>query len=174
MIPPVLLLAACSATSSPPADGFRDRGRPIYSNAVYDPGRIAGDWVQVAAFAAGEGPGCAPGRVQVGGSAAALTGAGALCLDGARLAVSGALAQVGPGRVRPAEAEGVLDQDWWLLWVDADYRTLVVGTPSGAFGFILDRGGSLPADRMAAAREVLDWNGYDLGRLTGFKQEARP
>lgn len=167
MILPLLLLAACSA-APPPAGGFRDQAKPIYSNAVYDPGRITGDWVQVAAFAVGEGPGCAPGRLQVGGSAAALTGAGALCLDGARLAFSGALAPVGPGRVRPASAEGVLAQDWWLLWVDADYRTLVVGTPSGDFGFILDRGANLPADRMAAAREVLDWNGYDLGQLKGF------
>ena len=165
---PVLLLAACSAAAPPPAEGFRDRTKPIYSNAVYDPGRIAGDWVQVAAFARGEGPGCAPGRVQVEGTAQALTGAGALCLDGARLAFSGALEPAGPGRVRPAEAEGVLAQDWWLLWVDVDYRTLVVGTPSGAFGFILDRSGGLPADRMTAAREVLDWNGYDLGRLKGF------
>lgn len=167
MILPLLLLAACSAPP-PPAGGFRDQAKPIYSNAVYDPGRIAGDWVQVATFAAEEGPGCAPGRVQVAGTAQALTGAGALCLDGARLAFSGALAPAGPGRIRPASAEGVLAQDWWLLWVDADYRTLVVGTPSGDFGFILDRGGSLPADRMAAAREVLDWNGYDLGRLKGF------
>ena len=164
----LLLLAACSAPEPPPAAGFRDGAGPIYSNAVYDPGRITGDWVQVAAFASGEGPGCAPGRVQVGGSAGALTGAGALCLDGERLAFSGALAPAGPGRVRPASAEGVLAQDWWLLWVDADYRTLVVGTPSGAFGFILDRSGSLPADRMTAAREVLDWNGYDLSRLKGF------
>ena len=164
----LLLLAACSAAAPPPAAGFRDGAKPIYSNAVYDPGRITGDWVQVAAFARDEGPGCAPGRVEVGGSAAALTGAGVLCLDGERLAFSGALEPAGPGRVRPASAEGVLSQDWWLLWVDVDYRTLVVGTPSGDFGFILDRSGSLPADRMTAAREVLDWNGYDLGRLTGF------
>lgn len=168
---PVLLLvlmAACAAPEPPPVAGFREAGGPIYSNAVCDPGRIVGDWVQVAAFASGAGPGCGPGRVQVAGTAQALTVEGGLCLDGRRLAASGALVPVGPGRVRPAQAEGVLAQDWWLLWVDADYRTLVVGTPSGGFGFILDRSGSLPADRMAAAREVLDWNGYDLGRLRGF------
>jgi apolipoprotein D and lipocalin family protein len=164
----LLLVAACGAPEPPAAVGFRNGAVPIYSNAVYEPGRIAGDWVQVAAFAAGEGAGCAPGRVTVSGTAPALTVAGELCLDGERLAASGALEPVGPGRVRPASAEGVLAQDWWLLWVDVDYRTLVVGTPSGEFGFILDRSGSLPADRMAAAREVLDWNGYDLGRLKGF------
>jgi apolipoprotein D and lipocalin family protein len=30
---------------------------------------------------------------------------------------------------------------------------------------ILNRSGDLPADRLKAAREVLEWNGYDLGRM---------
>jgi apolipoprotein D and lipocalin family protein len=55
--------------------------------------------------------------------------------------------------------------EWWVLWVDADYRTLVVGTPSGSFGIILNRTADLPPDRLAAARDVLAWNGYDLTRL---------
>jgi apolipoprotein D and lipocalin family protein len=54
---------------------------------------------------------------------------------------------------------------WWVLWADVGYRTLAIGTPSGRFGFILNRGGDLPADRMRAAREVLEWNGYGIGRL---------
>ena len=47
-------------------------------------------------------------------------------------------------------------------------RTLVIGTPSGEMGFILNRDGRLPADRLAAAREILEWNGYDLERLQTF------
>jgi apolipoprotein D and lipocalin family protein len=54
-----------------------------------------------------------------------------------------------------------------VLWADADYRTLVIGTPDGSFGFILNRGG-FPADRLKAAREILAWNGYDLTQLVVY------
>ena len=82
------------------------------------------------------------------------------------------------GVFRPASApiysSAVLDisrlagrgqQPWWVLWADTDYRTLVIGTPSGAFGFVLNRGGLLPEDRLRSAREVLAWNRYDLALL---------
>ncbi|MBD3788696.1 MAG: lipocalin family protein [Sphingomonadales bacterium] len=58
-----------------------------------------------------------------------------------------------------------LSGDLWLIWVDTAYRSLAVGTPSGQFGFVLDRGAQIPADRLAAAREVFDFNGYDTARL---------
>lgn len=54
----------------------------------------------------------------------------------------------------------------WVLWVDEGYRTMALGTPSGRFGMILERGaGPTPSDRNAAAREILAWNGYALQRL---------
>lgn len=165
LAPLALVAMAACAPEPPPPSAFRPAAAAIYSNAVYDPARLAGDWVQVAAFAAPGAAPCARGRTQVSGAGASLTHQAALCLNGQTLASSGALRPVGPGRLSPAAADGVLAQDWWLLWVDADYRTLVVGTPSGDFGFILDRSGSLPGDRLTAAREVLDWNGYDLSRL---------
>ncbi len=55
--------------------------------------------------------------------------------------------------------------EYWVLWVDADYRTAVIGTPSGSFGWILDRSRSGGEDRIKAAREILDWMGYDMARL---------
>ncbi|HOZ34653.1 MAG TPA: lipocalin family protein, partial [Tabrizicola sp.] len=58
-------------------------------------------------------------------------------------------------------------QDWWILWVDSGYRTLAIGTPSGRFGFILDRS-ALPPDRLAAASEVFDFNGYTTAALRPF------
>ncbi|MEH6775767.1 MAG: lipocalin family protein, partial [Cereibacter changlensis] len=57
---------------------------------------------------------------------------------------------------------------WWVIWVDTDYRTLAIGTPDGSFGFLLNRGGPLPADRLTAVREIFEWNGYDLSRLTVY------
>ncbi len=52
-----------------------------------------------------------------------------------------------------------------MLWVDEGYRTAVIGTPDGSFGFVLNRDAAIPADRMEAARRVLDFNGYDLAQL---------
>ena len=68
---------------------------------------------------------------------------------------------VGPGRFALAGWPDPI----WVLWADADLRTLVLGTPSGRFGMIFNRDGALPADRLTAARAVLAWNGYDLDRL---------
>lgn len=90
-----------------------------------------------------------------------------LCLSGQMVKGAGAIAQTGPGRFA-ISGRGGTAQDWWVLWVDEGYRTLAIGTPSGEFGFILNRGNTLPSDRLAAAREVLDFNGYDVGRLITY------
>ena len=55
--------------------------------------------------------------------------------------------------------------EYWVLWVDESYRTAVIGTPNGRAAWILNRDPAIPADRLAAAREMLDFNGYDLTRL---------
>ena len=47
----------------------------------------------------------------------------------------------------------------------ADNRAMVIGTPSGHFGAILSRAPTLRADLLEAARQLLDFNGYDLKRL---------
>ena len=73
------------------------------------------------------------------------------------------------GQLRPVgKAEAPLDRTWWVLWVDADLRTLVLGTPDGSFGVILNRDARLPADRRTAARDILRWNGYDLSLLRDY------
>jgi apolipoprotein D and lipocalin family protein len=163
----LLGLAAVAACAQPevPTAGFRDPAVPIYSNAVHAPAGLAGEWRQVAAFAGPGASGCDAGRLRLVNGPGGLSQTAELCLSGEVLRASGALAISGPGRVRPAQADGVLAQEWWVLWVDSGYRTVVVGTPSGAFGFVLNRDVSLPPDRLQAAREVLDFNGYDLSRL---------
>lgn len=154
----MLLLAACTATV--PAGAFRPANAPIYSNAVLDLSRLPGRWQQVADFAPATAPACKPGGAEISGDEKGLRIAARLCLAGRPTPVAGLMQPLGPGRFALAG-----QQPWWVLWADTNYRTLVIGTPSGAFGFILNRGGALPADRLRAAREVLSWNGYDLGRL---------
>ncbi|WP_022702670.1 lipocalin family protein [Pseudorhodobacter ferrugineus] len=156
----LVLLAGCVAKAPATVAGFRDPAKQIYSNAVLENDKLVGRWAQVAEFAPIAAPECKLGGAEIGRGAAGLTLVAQLCLGGERVAFSGPLAGAGPGRFTPPKGEA-----WWVLWADVGYRTLVIGTPSGRFGFILNRGGDLPADRMRAAREVLDWNGYTLARL---------
>ena len=163
-----LLLAACSVGTSK-VQGFRAKG-PIYSNAVMDMTSITGRWAQAATFSTKGSPGCKAGSADIGRSATGLTIATRLCLNGGEVSYSGPLAITGPGRATPTgAARAPLDREWWVLWADVDLRTLVIGTPDGSFGFILNRGGPLPQDRLKAAREILDWNGYDTSRLMTFR-----
>lgn len=55
--------------------------------------------------------------------------------------------------------------EYWVLWVDADYRTAAIGTPSGSFGWIIDRKRTGGADRLKAAADMLAFNGYATDRL---------
>ena len=78
--------------------------------------------------------------------------------------------RTGEGRWRAGAAEAPLSagdypSDLWLLWADTARRTVAIGDPGGSFVLILDRGAAGGADRIAAAREVLDWYGYDLSRV---------
>lgn len=154
----LLALAGC-VTAPPPQEALRQQGAPIWSMAQLDPARLPGRWTQAAGF--GDGT-CRPGGAEITGRPGALRVAARLCLDGQEQRISGALVSTGPGRFR------VAGRDWWVIWVDTDYRTLAVGTPSGAFGFVLNRDGALPADRLRAAREVFDFNGYDAARLIAY------
>lgn len=151
-----LLVAACAPGGR--EGNFRDPRAPIYSSAVLDPGRLGGSWTQVAAF--GPAGGCAPGGVAVMPAGGAVDLQGALCLSGRSVDLRGPATITGPGRITPAGGP-----EWWVLWVDGDYRTMAIGTPSGEIGFVLDRGPTLPADRLAAVREVFAFNGYDPAGL---------
>lgn len=155
-----LLLLGCAA---PQPGGFRSVDRNIYSTAVVEPQRLSGRWVQVADFAPPGATACRASGVAV---SEGLQVQADLCLGGTRRSFRGPAQITGPGRLQlvGADPEGI-GAEWWVLWIDADYRTVVVGTPDGRFGFILNRDGALPPDRLAAAREILEWNGYDLARL---------
>jgi apolipoprotein D and lipocalin family protein len=156
------LAGLVGCTRSPDVGAFRAANGPIYSNASFDLSRLQGRWNQVAGF--GTEPGCAAGSVTFSpGASGQMQGEAQLCVAGRVQSWSGPVRREGPGRFTIGGGEA-----WWVLWDDADNRTLVVGTPSGAFGFVLDRTGALPPDRKAAAREILDFNGYDLAKLQTF------
>lgn len=146
----LILLAACAAPGA-----FRDARAPIWSAATLDPAAIAGDWVQAAAFLP-QGASCRAGAVRIAPGRID----GRLCMAGRDAPLAGPLVPVGPGRLQPPQGPA-----WWVIWADTDLRTLAIGTPDGSFGTILVRRGGLSDDRLRAAAEIFDFNGYDTARL---------
>ena len=161
-----LLLAGCAGPG--PQQGHRDPSAMIASAALFDPARFAGPW-HVAADFPGQAAPCGitreewrltgPGRFAVSGAA---------CGPRGRMGFAGTAAVIGPGRIDLSGGNTRPDlggEPLWVLWIDADYRVAVLGTPSGRFGMILSREPDARGDLFAAAREVLDFNGYALERL---------
>lgn len=144
------LLAACAPKPAPQIN-FRDPARPIYSLAGFDGARLSGAWHQVAGF----GVACSSGAVEVGAETRF-----DLCLPDGQKQGRGAMVATQPGRF---DLQGI--GPLWVLWADADNRTVVLGAPSGAYAFILNREANLPADRLTAARDILAFNGYDVTKL---------
>ena len=80
--------------------------------------------------------------------------------EGWLLSVDGVLYDAienGPGRLLLEIAPR--PQPFWVLWADADRRTVAVGAPGGEIGFIMERG-AVSGDRLRAALEILEWYGY--------------
>ncbi len=154
-----LILAACMGGKQS-GGAFRAASAPIWSAAAFDSAQISGDWQQVAGFSQTAG-GCHNGAIRFAPEGGGLRVSGSLCLNGKVEKLRGTASVTGPGRLT------VGDEEWWVLWVDSGYRTMAIGTPSGRFGMILDRG-TIPADRLTAAREIFDFNGYATGALRPF------
>ena len=57
------------------------------------------------------------------------------------------------------------DPELWVIWADEATRTAVIVTPDGRTAAILDRNAKGGADRIEAARQVMDFNGYDISAL---------
>lgn len=153
-----VLLAGCIAKPAA-SPAFRAADAPIWSAAAFQTAQVGGTWRQVADFRTSGT--CAGGAVDIVPDGGGLRLTGTLCLAGKPETVNGTAPLVGPGRLR------VNGEDWWILWVDSGYRTLAIGTPSGRFGLVLDRG-AIPADRLNAAQEIFDFNGYQTGALTAL------
>lgn len=157
-------LAACAPRLTADVGVYRARSAPIYSNAGFDFSQLQGSWDQVAGFAGSDDTACQPGGATFLPKGGMLGVRYSLCLSGKTVTGAGTVSPTGPGRFAVSGTDGI-GQDWWVLWVDEGYRTLAIGNPDGAFGFILNRGETLPGDRLVAARQVLDFNGYSVEKL---------
>lgn len=168
------LLAACATPVSDADNGglfevYRDTDNAISSAALFDPIRYTGVWHEVARYPVPFEKGCVGVTAEYQLTGPQTVSVKNICRDGAGKVASvieGSADIVGPGRLKvafPSVPFGAAD--YWVLWVDEGYRTAVVGAPNGRSGWILNRDPVIPADRLTAARDVLEFNGYDLSRL---------
>lgn len=155
------LLTACATTPTP---SYRNTDQPLSVTTRHDAARLAGEW-RVRAATPDDTSLTAVTYRPGGQEAFALTRR--ICNE------SGACEPrrstypakpLGPNRWALRAADGA---EWqiWVVWVDADYRTAAIGTPDGRFGWVLDRAATGGEDRITAAREILDFNGYQTGAL---------
>ncbi|GFE63435.1 lipocalin family protein [Litoreibacter roseus] len=165
------LIAACVALAacSPPSDQIlRDPAAPIASIAEVDITRLTGDWVVVEAFESSE-IGAVGDKVRLLPLRTGQSGAEYGLIIGAETGrgMEFALNRAASGRFEENRLASRNARAFWVLWVDTDYRTAVIGTPSGRHGWVMDRGQETSPDRLKAARDILDWYGYDLSQLSG-------
>jgi apolipoprotein D and lipocalin family protein len=151
-----LLLVACAA-SAPLA--FRNTNTQLYSTAAMPVTRLIGTWHQEASFGA-PCQGSSPHGITFFVENQMARARYNLCLNG-RIVQGQGMITGGQGRYGLPQLAAPI----WVLWIDADDRTMVLGTPDGQFGMILSQD-PIPQDRMRAAREILAWNGYDLAKMT--------
>ena len=166
------LLAACAT----PDSGYRDTTRNISSMTSLDLARYAGLWYVVGRFSTDAQTNCFAPTSQI-----SVLGEGEVSflntchLDTVQGPAQQARARgivTGPGRLDVSQSGGP-GEPYWVLWLDWDYRTAVIGMPSGEKGWILNRDPTIPADRLTAARNILEFNGYDASRLEMLPQPAR-
>lgn len=148
LLPLALVLAGCMADAPdaplPTVDiPLRNPTAPVASQSDASIDRLQGGWVVVA------GAGLRPGEtVTISDTGMTLRG------------VTFPMRGLGEGRF------DVAGDPLWVHWLDVGARTAVLGDPNGARVWIMDRTGK-PGDRLAPAREILEWYGYDLGRVDG-------
>ncbi|SFI88650.1 lipocalin family protein [Jannaschia pohangensis] len=159
----IALLVACqpqpTLTTTPT---YRDPRALIASKADFAPDRMAGTWHEVARYPGGPGPDCNRRTLRFG----SLGGGSLAVAEGCDTTteVTGRTDPTGPGRldlILHGETQSV-----WVLWIDTGYRTAILVQPDGTGGRILNRDPAIPADRLRAALDVLDFNGFDTGQLT--------
>lgn len=156
--------ALITACAPPPDPGFRDQSVPITATTRFTPQNFDGVWYVAAAYPTDFFPACLDQRWQAETAhtaprLAVFCGAGAAALD-----VPLAVNQRGVLQAQSADLD-VSARALWVMWMDEDAQTAVIGTPSGEMGWILNRSRGLRADRFAAAREIMAFNGYDVSRL---------
>ena len=161
----LLVLTACTS--------YRDRDVAMTSIATFEAEKYAGLWYEIARFPVSFQEGCTNTQAEYTVRSEGALGVRNACFrDGALSVIEGSARIDGPGRLKVQLGAMPFAADYWVLWVDEDYQTAVVGVPSGRAGWILNRTPEISDDRLVAAQAVLEFNGYDLSALQMTEQEG--
>lgn len=150
----VLILLAMVACTGP-----SQTAAPIASTTRFEASRFAGPWVMRHAL----GPD-APRALSFEADQEQVTALRYIDGTGQRLAFSPA--ENTPHRARFSDAAG---QAYWVLWVDDDYRTALLGAPDRRFAWVIDRNPTGGADRIEAALRLARANGYTPEAFTPYQ-----
>ena len=164
-------LAACSVV----LPEYRDTDVRMTSLAAFDADAYAGRWEEAARFPVPFQSDCVATAATYGPPIGGVVSVENTCLtlDGTAERITGTAEVVGPGRLK-VRLKGVpFAADYWVLWADDSYQTAVVGVPSGRAGWILSRELPIRDDKLKAALQVLEFNGYDTSALV-FGAEGAP
>lgn len=167
---PILIVLMLSALSACGFNNYRDDSVPITSFADLDVGRYSGLWYEIASFPVPFQAGCVattaeyavlePGRISVRNTCREDT------LDGPIKQIEGEASVTGPGQLAVRfYSVPFINAPYWVLWVDENYQTAVVGSPSGRAGWILGRTPEIDPAQYQAALAVLVSNGYDVSQI---------
>ena len=162
----LLLVLALAACAPEPETSIRDASVTVASSTRFDASQFAGEWVVRLRDPSSHS--LVSLKVQSQGTEVELEERHVAC-DGFGACV--ALGDIGRGQVTgPGRLSltynGGTTREIWVLWVDPDYRTAALGDPQGTFAWVVDRKANGGADRIKAALEVLDFNGFDTALIT--------
>jgi len=161
-IAPVMLTACLSAPTQ--QVGYRNADVPLAVTTRGGIGAMQGNWVVRGAF---------PDSASIQSVAIAPRDDGKVTVNIAQpgcepechlLSGTWPAERIAQNRLRLL-TDSARDPELWVIWMDEGVRTAVVGTPDGGAAFILDRKATGGEDRIKAAREILDFNGYDITQL---------
>ena len=168
------ILASCG---SEPTGPVRDQRAPISNQVDVTVERLVGDWVVRVSwpghpklFEYLDDPLYRPFsrlRIEETKVGIVLSGSKFVWWDdvGGYEKFSAELKTIGAGRFREIRSLTFRGAPLWVLWLDADNRTAAIGTPGGEFGWIMDRAPKGGADRIGAAKQIMQWSGYDMARM---------
>lgn len=169
------VLAGCASletTTPTEASLLRDPSAQIASQVDVAAGDLSGLW-QVRQAAGDRWPALEDAAVfEARGTTLVIPPSAATCdARGPCMVAAGSIEYLplAAGRWRAASPEAAMASSYpveiWVYWMDFDNRTVALGDPTGNVVAILDRSATGGGDRITAAREILDWFGYDLSLL---------
>ena len=157
------LLSACLPQDAPPSD-IRDPKANFAATSRFDEARFAGQWLRRATFA---GPWQVVSFEYVAAKGGKPGAWREVALNGEASAYETRVATVTPDLpgVFTLRYSGGETRQMVVVWVDEGFRTAALATRDGSYAVIVDRKKSGGADRIVAAKSVLEANGFAVGRM---------